>query len=284
MNIKEVRRVVGAIKSNLFKNSNSTAIGVLKTQFKGHGLQFKEHQVYAHGDDVRFIDWKMLAKTNSPYVKTFEEERNVEIVVIIDASLSMLNGYNGVSKLQASIELCCLLYLLSEESHDLIHAVVVSDEVINLPKLNGDKGISLLISILEKHKIIDERGKVNIFRTNRPGFKIKDSNFLVQILKHLKKRREVVIFSDFNEFLSLKDLNRLIFRNNFHCFKIASPLDETTSSPFMLLTGSENLLQKKNFGVVNFSGEDEQLRSLGKRFRKLKVHERYLEDFIKEMH
>ena len=47
---------------------------------------FKEHQIYSHGDDVRFIDWKLLAKSQTPYIKTFEEERNVEISIILDAT------------------------------------------------------------------------------------------------------------------------------------------------------------------------------------------------------
>lgn len=88
---------------------------MLKTNIKGTGLQFKEHQVYNFGDDIRFIDWKILAKTSHPYVKTFNEERNVEIVVVIDASTTMMTGYNGVSKLQAAIEICCLLYLLAKK-------------------------------------------------------------------------------------------------------------------------------------------------------------------------
>ncbi len=107
MDIHAVRRAVSKIKGGLFKNSNSQAIGMLKSHFKGTGLQFKEHQVYMPGDEVRFIDWKMLAKTAHPYVKTFEEERNVEIVVAIDASPSMLYGHKGISKLQAAIEICC---------------------------------------------------------------------------------------------------------------------------------------------------------------------------------
>ena len=82
MNISEVRKVVGRLKASLFKRANSHSIGMLKTNVRGTGLQFKEHQVYTHGDDVRFIDWKILAKTSHPYVKTFVEERNLETKLI----------------------------------------------------------------------------------------------------------------------------------------------------------------------------------------------------------
>ena len=97
MDIKAIERAVAKIQTALFKNSNSFSVGTLKSQFRGSGLQFKEHQVYTHGDDVRFIDWKMMAKTSRPYIKTFEEERNVEIVVVVDLSLSMFVGLRGVS-------------------------------------------------------------------------------------------------------------------------------------------------------------------------------------------
>jgi uncharacterized protein (DUF58 family) len=164
MNITEVRKVVGKIRANLFKKANSHSAGMLKTNFRGTGLQFKEHQVYNFGDDIRFIDWKILAKTSHPYVKTFNEERNVEIVVVIDATATMLTGYNGVSKLQAAIEICCLLYLLAKDTNDFVHALIVADEIIHVPKKSGEAGISHFISILEDKKILTEHGLVNLER------------------------------------------------------------------------------------------------------------------------
>lgn len=65
MDTSEVRKIVSNIKGSLFRNANSFSIGMLKSHFKGTGLKFKEHQVYSHGDDVRFIDWKMLADRKS---------------------------------------------------------------------------------------------------------------------------------------------------------------------------------------------------------------------------
>ena len=86
MNLKEIERVVGMIQAHIFRNSNAYSAGMLKSHFRGSGLQFREHQVYVPGDDVRFIDWKLSARAPNVYVKTFEEERNVEIVVFVDLS------------------------------------------------------------------------------------------------------------------------------------------------------------------------------------------------------
>ncbi|MCO4755941.1 MAG: DUF58 domain-containing protein, partial [Bacteriovoracaceae bacterium] len=138
---------------------------MLRSHFKGAGLQFKEHQVYTPGDDVRFIDWKLSAKTKTTFVKTFEEERNIEIVVVLDVCESMLIGYKGVSKLQASIEIACLLYLLAEKTKDKVKVVIFSDEVKNLPSTSGQKGIVLLMSILQQMNMVNAQGKVNpLFR------------------------------------------------------------------------------------------------------------------------
>lgn len=280
MNIAEVRKVVGKLKSNIFRNANSHSIGMLKTNFKGTGLQFKEHQVYTFGDDIRFIDWKILAKTSHPYVKTFNEERNVEIVVLIDASSTMLTGYNGVSKLQAAIEICCLLYLLAKETNDFVHALIVTDEIINIPKKSGEEGISHFISVLEEKKILNEKGQVNFQRFVDENVDKKQK--YLSIMKHLTRRREIVLLSDFNDFLDADVLKKLLFRSNVHCFQLLSPLDETKKLPFSLHAASSGK-SRSTVGKYDFLGKRDLVNEFGKKFKRLRVHEKYLDNFVKEM-
>ncbi len=280
MNIAEVRKVVGKLKSNIFRNANSHSIGMLKTNFKGTGLQFKEHQVYTFGDDIRFIDWKILAKTSHPYVKTFNEERNVEIVVLIDASSTMLTGYNGVSKLQAAIEICCLLYLLAKETNDFVHALIVTDEIINIPKKSGEEGISHFITVLEEKKILNEKGQVNYQRIVDENVDKKQK--YLSIMKHLTRRREIVLLSDFNDFLETDVLKKLLFRSNVHCFQLLSPLDETKKLPFSLHAASSSKT-RSTVGKYDFFGKRDLVNEFGKKFKRLRVHEKYLDNFVKEM-
>jgi uncharacterized protein (DUF58 family) len=280
MNIAEVRRAVGKLRASIFKKANSHSIGMLKTNFKGSGLQFSEHQVYTHGDDVRFIDWKILAKTGNPYIKTFNEERNLEIVVVIDASATMLSGFEGVSKLQAAIEICCLLYLLAKETNDYVHAIIISDKIINVPKKTGEEGITYLISILEDNQILDKNGKVNLNRV------INDNVDKVQkylsMMKHLNRKREIVLLSDFNDFIEISALKKILYRSNVHCFQIISPLDEAKTLPYSLFASA-----KKNdvasIGKYDLSGKKELIQEFGKRFKRLRVQEKYLDHFIREM-
>jgi uncharacterized protein (DUF58 family) len=280
MNINEVRKVVGRLRANLFKKANSHSIGILKTNIKGTGLQFKEHQVYNFGDDIRFIDWKILAKTGHPYVKTFNEERNVEIVVVIDASTTMMTGFNGVSKLQAAIEICCLLYLLAKETNDLVHALIVTDEIIDVPKLSGDKGITHLISVLEEKNIITGKGKVNYERRFEENVNKKQK--YISIMKHLSRKREIILLSDFNDFVDTDVMKKLLVRSNVHCFQILSPLDEAKTLPYSL-HASASTKGSSSLGKYDFSGKRDLTHEYGKRFKRLRVQEKYLENFVKEM-
>lgn len=280
MNINEVRKVVGKLRANLFKKANSHSIGILKTNIKGTGLQFKEHQVYNFGDDIRFIDWKILAKTSHPYVKTFNEERNVEIVVVIDASTTMMTGFNGVSKLQAAIEICCLLYLLAKETNDFVHALVVTDEIIDVPKLSGDKGITHLISVLEEKNIITGKGKVNYERRFEENVNKKQK--YISIMKHLSRKREIILLSDFNDFVDADVMKKLLVRSNVHCFQILSPLDEAKTLPYSL-HASASPKGSSSLGKYDFSGKKDLAHEYGKRFKRLRVQEKYLENFVKEM-
>jgi uncharacterized protein (DUF58 family) len=281
MNITEVKKVVAQIKSSLFKNSNSYSIGMLKSHFRGSGLQFKEHRVYASGDEVRFIDWKLLAKTSVPHIKTFEEERNVEIVVVLDASLSMLNGYKGISKLQAGIELICLLYLLSQETKDYIHVIVLKDEIINIPKKSGEEGIIQLISLLQQNNILDSEGKLGVDLDYKSI--ISSKNLYREVSKHLGKNKEIVLFSDFNDFLEKEDLNRLLYKRNVHAFQLLSPLDEAEEIPYMLHTRSSQINRKGNLKKTNMHKPEEKELNLGTKVKKIRIKDRYLETFVREM-
>ncbi len=274
MNISEVRKVVGTIKTSLFKSSNSYSTGMLKSNFRGSGLQFKEHRIYNHGDDTRFIDWKILAKTSTPFIKLFEEERNLEIVVLIDASPSMLYGYKDISKLQASIELCCLLYLLAEETNDYIHTFIISDEIISLPKSSGEEGVIRLISSLKEQDIIDGKGNINVLREFKNNVTNSD---IKSLMMRYAKSKEIVVFSDFNGVISCEDIPKI---KNVHLFRILSPLDEFNRWPY-LVDYIDQSSSKKGIGYI--FNKNENTKFLQKRIRNIRVDNKYLHQFIKEM-
>lgn len=276
MNLKEIDKIVGSIQSHLFKNSNSFSVGMLKSHFKGAGLQFKEHQIYNPGDDVRFIDWKLSAKTNTTFVKTFEEERNVDITVFLDLSESMFYGYQQVSKLQVALELSCLLYLLAEKSKDRVSLVLMNGEnPMILPHVAGHEGIAYLISQLEKRHFVLGNGKINYALKKIPPF---DSKKIYALLKNLVARgKEVVILADLNNFEDQQELQKLLYRKNLHCFSVTSPIDEAEKLPYAVFGRHQ---MKRNFSFVKKNQVSKELRG---RIKKIGCEDRYLEDFVREM-
>lgn len=279
MNLKEIERVVGMIQTHIFRNSNAYSAGMLKSHFRGSGLQFREHQIYVPGDDVRFIDWKLSARSSNVYIKTFEEERNVEIVIFFDLSQTLLYGFEGVSKLQAMIEIVGLLYLLAGETHDLVRVIVWADKTHNLPPKKGREGLTLFISVLEKLGLLDSNGKV-ILQQNRTLNTHTENNKIAQIKSFLARRKEVIYLGDLSLVENKEIWQKILDKKNMHCFRIYSPVDKNTSVPFMFKVKSPVTGKGQ---VRDLKGEVEDPMFKKQRFKEIGVHERYLEKFVKEL-
>lgn len=279
MNLREIERVVGMIQTHIFRNSNAYSAGMLKSHFRGSGLQFREHQIYVPGDDVRFIDWKLSARSPNIYLKTFEEERNVEIVVFFDLSNTLLYGFEGVSKLQAMLEIVGLLYLLAGETHDLVRVIIWGEKTLNLPPKKGREGLTLFISQLEKMGLLDSDGKV-ILNQNRPLNTHTEDNKIAQIKSFLARRKEVIYLGDLSLVQDKEIWRKILDKKNMHCFRIFSPVDKNANQPFLLK------LKNPSSGkgtVRDLKGDADDPLFVKQRFKEIGVHERYLEKFVKEL-
>ena len=282
MDLKEIERVVTKIQGRLFKNSNSYSIGMLKSHFRGSGLQFKEHQIYCHGDDVRFIDWKLYAKNNTPYIKTFEEERDIEIIVFLDLSLTMLIGYKGLSKIKAVVNIACLLSLLAKETNDYVRFVLLGEKEEVLPKANGRKAIVLLVEELRKRNVMKNDGEINL--SYRPRNIMSARGVSRAVRRFINQRKEVVFLSDFNDLLDSRDLRNLTTSKKAHFFRIIGPLDKGEVRGFSVYgfdvsrDSVENsatvLLNSKNSGEASRQG-------LPLRVRDIDIDSDYMENFIR---
>lgn len=267
------------IQTHIFRNSNAYSTGMLKSHFRGSGLQFREHQVYVPGDDVRFIDWKLSARSPNVYIKTFEEERNVEIVIFVDLSHTLLYGYEGVSKLQAIIEIVALLYILAGQTHDLVRVIIWGEKTLNLPPKKGREGLTLFISFLERLGLLDADGKV-IIKQNGALNTHTEENKIAQIKAFLARRKEVIYLGDLS-LVKNKDLwGRILDKKNMHCFRVFSPVDKNVGMPFLFKV--KNPINGKGM-VRDLKGTEDEPLFLKERFKEIGVHERYLEKFVKEL-
>lgn len=279
MNLKEIERVVGMIQSHIFRNSNAYSTGMLKSHFRGSGLQFREHQIYVPGDDVRFIDWKLSARSDHTYIKTFEEDRNVEIVVFLDLSQTLFYGFKQVSKLQALIEIIALLYLLAGETHDQIRVIIWANKTINLPPKKGREGLTLFISMLERLGVIDEDGKVLITHSEMTNT-MNEVTKVAQIKSFLARKKEVIYLGDMSLMKDRPMWDKLLDKKHMHCFRIYSPIDKNHDLPFLFK--AKNPLNGKSM-VTDLKGSDDKPMFTKERFKEIGVHERYLEKFVREL-
>ncbi|MBF0300121.1 MAG: DUF58 domain-containing protein [Oligoflexia bacterium] len=247
------------MRLKLAKNSRTINIGSKRSPFKGQGLKFKDHQIYSYGDDVRFIDWKVTAKTNVPYVKVFEEEKNQGIDVIIDASRSMSYGWNNISKFEVAIQILCLFYLWSDLTKDKIRGIILSGngEIIDLPKTTGRTGIGYLLQSLLKRKIIDEQINFNLF--NSDNLPINDEEMIKKnmyfLMKIREKKNHLVIMSDFYNFLNEKSIQYISNSiDALNLIQILSPIDLNLEIKYPVLgyfSKDQSMKRRNLFGYIN---------------------------------
>jgi uncharacterized protein (DUF58 family) len=275
MNLIEVRKYVGGLQSNLFKRANNISLGNLKSHFRGSGLQFREHRIYSPGDEVRFIDWKLLAKKGTPYLKTFEEERNVKISVIVDCGPSMFMGQKNKMKIEAALELLFFLVLLAHKSKDLIQPTLLLESDITLGNCSGEVGVALILKTLYKQGFIDDTGKIRYnYWHNKVQRNFTESSILNKIRKN-SKSREIVLLSDFEETLTIDSVEHLRNLRRFYAFQINS---NSAQKQNMSLLGRLDL-GTYHFGVTSTSkGEN---KKIAKWIKNIDIDGHYVQDFIK---
>ena len=193
--IKKVRKIeikTRGLSSNIFAGQYHSA-------FKGRGMAFSEVREYQFGDDVRDIDWNVTARFHRPYVKVFEEERELTVMLLIDVSGSLDFGTQKQMKRDMVTEIAATIAFSAIQNNDKIGVVFFSDKIEKyIPPKKGRKHILYII-----RELLDFQ----------PESKRTDVKQAVEFLSSVQKRRTTAfILSDFyvrNDFLqSLQICNR----------------------------------------------------------------------------
>src|SRR5574344_1216575 len=126
--------------------ADSMRSGGFRSLYRGQGIEFNGVREYLPGDDVRTIDWNVTARMDKPYVKLFEEERELPVFLVIDRSLSMNTGSAGRSRLQTACETGALLTLAAEQNQSPVGAVFFDGKIgfSCAPKSGKDRAMLLL--------------------------------------------------------------------------------------------------------------------------------------------
>ena len=123
--LKKVRKI--EIKSRGL--SNQIFSGEYHSAFKGRGMAFSEVREYMPGDDIRTIDWNVTARFNHPYIKVFEEEREMTVMLIVDVSASENFGTKNQLKKELITEVCAVLAFSTIQNNDKIGVIFFSDKI-----------------------------------------------------------------------------------------------------------------------------------------------------------
>ena len=140
--LKKVRKIeikTKGLSANIFSGEYHSA-------FKGRGMSFSEVRGYQYGDDVRNIDWNVTARTGAPFVKVFEEERELTVMLVIDMSRSAFFGTRTQFKNEMMTEICAVLAFSAINNNDKVGVIFFSDRIEKfIPPKKGRGHILLII-------------------------------------------------------------------------------------------------------------------------------------------
>jgi len=184
MDTKELLKKVRKIEIKTRRLSDHMFGGEYHSTFKGRGMTFSEVRQYQFGDDVRSIDWNVTARYNEPYIKVFEEERELTLMLIVDISGSEFFGTDGQFKNEIVTEIAATLAFSALQNNDKIGLILFSDEIeLFIPPKKGKSHVLRIIRELIEHK--PKSNKTDITMA------------LKYFSKVIKKKAIVFVLSDF---------------------------------------------------------------------------------------
>jgi len=242
MDTKEILKKVRKIEIKTRRLSDHIFSGEYHTSFKGRGMTFSEVRQYQYGDDVRAIDWNVTARYNEPYVKVFEEERELTMMLMVDCSGSESFGTQNQLKSEVVTEIAATLAFSSTQNNDKVGLILFSDEIeLFIPPKKGKSHVLRIIRELIEFQ---------------PKSKKTDIAQALKFLSSVMKKKAIVFM--ISDFMS-KDYE--------HTLKIASKKHDVTG--IRVFDKREESLP--NLGLVNMldaeSGETMLVDTSSKKLR-----------------
>lgn len=189
--------------------------GEYHSAFKGRGMAFSEVRDYHFGDEVRTIDWNVTARYNTPYVKVFEEERELTVMLVIDISGSEEFGTTEKTKKELALEIAAVLAFSAVANNDKVGALLVSDKMERY--IAPEKG--------KKHVLFILRELIEF----KPKSKLTNLNEGLRFLRNTQKKRTISFvisdFIDYNNFMEGMRLTKK--RHDTIAIKISDNAEKT---------------------------------------------------------
>ena len=166
------------------KKITASFAGDYQSAFKGRGMEFEEVRPYQPGDEIRFIDWNVTARTNEPWIKLFREERELTMFLMVDLSASGRFSSSGKTRNEMAAELCAMLAFTAISNNDRVGLSIFTDQVEKvIPPGKGNRHVLHLIEEVLSH--------------NPQGRGTSLKNALEYSGSILKRRTILILISDF---------------------------------------------------------------------------------------
>lgn len=203
MDTKELLKKVRKIEIKTRRLSDHIFSGEYHTSFKGRGMTFSEVRQYQYGDDIRAIDWNVTARYNEPYIKVFEEERELTMMLLVDVSGSQNFGTQKHLKKEIITEISATLAFSATQNNDKIGLILFSDQIeLFIPPKKGKSHVLRIIRELIEFQ---------------PKSSQTDISVALEYLSNIQKKKAIVfLVSDFMN------------TNYDHALKIASKKHDIT--------------------------------------------------------
>ena len=213
----EILKKILQLQFSLKTKSKRAFLGSYRSAFRGTGIAFSDFREYEPGDDVRSVSWPLTAKMGKPYVKLFEEERGLTLLLMVDVSASSCFGSVGMTKLEAIQQIADLLALSAERNQDQVGLLLFSDQAeCYIPPKKG------------RHHIFRIMKNIHSFQaqSKKTQFK-KPCAYLSQVLK---KKSNIFLLSDFLSDDFETPVQFLKFRHDVTGIIFQDPLEKTLPS------------------------------------------------------
>ncbi|MEO6902506.1 MAG: DUF58 domain-containing protein [Bacteroidia bacterium] len=209
MEASELLKKVRKIEIKTRGISNHIFSGEYHSAFKGRGMTFSEVREYQPGDDIRSIDWNVTARFNNPYVKVFEEEREMTVMLLVDISASGQFGTQQQLKQDLITELCAVLSFSAIQNNDKIGVIFFTDKIEKfIPPKKGKTHILRIIRDLIEFKPEDTKTDIrlslkyltNVIKKRSIAFLISDfiSSDFSDAIKIANKKHDLVALRIFD--------------------------------------------------------------------------------------
>lgn len=186
--------------------------GEYLSSFRGQGLDFDDFREYQHGDEVRFIDWNVTARMNTPYVRKFREERELSVILAIDLSHSTDYGSIHLSKREVAAEAAAVLGFSAIQNGDKVGLLLFANEpILFIPPQKGSRHLLRMIR------------EILVTQANQPGTSI--SAATDHLIHSLRRKSLVFVISDFITDELQRPLAKLSQKHEIVALQIKDPIE-----------------------------------------------------------